>query len=80
MAFTPRSSVSGAKRFQATLEIASGYPAGLCCARENSGLRKIRNPEVEFGRRLSERLMVDHAVSPIHDPGVRVNLGNRGSK
>ena len=74
MTVAPGWSEGCSERFQSTLEIASGFPAGLRCEFKNIVLLEIEHPQVELRRRLRERLMVNHAVSAIHDPGVRVNL------
>ena len=76
MTFAPGSSEGCSERFQMTLKIASGFPAGLCCELKNIVLLEIENPQVELCCRLRESLMVDHAVSAIHDPSIRVNLCN----
>src|SRR6266852_4507086 len=76
MTFAPGWSEGCSERFQLTLEIASGFPAGLRCELENIVLLEIENPQVELCRSLRESLMIDHAVSAIHDPSIRVNLCN----
>lgn len=58
------------------LKIASGLPTGLRCEFNNIVLLEIENPQVELCGGLREGLMIDHAVSAIHDPGTRVNLCN----
>src|SRR5437667_12802238 len=74
MTFAPGWSEACSERFQMTLKIASGFRAGLRCEFKNIVLLEIENPQVELRRRLRESLMVDHAVSAIHDPSIRVNL------
>src|SRR5207248_8094231 len=74
MAFAPGSSERCSERFQMALKIASGFPAGLRRELKNIVLLEIEVPQVELCRRLGESLMVNHAVSAIHDPSIRVNL------
>src|SRR6266850_371762 len=76
MTFAPGWSQGCSERFQLTLEIASRFPAGLRCEFKNVVLLEIEHPQVELRRRLRESLMIDHAVSAIHDPRIRVNLCN----
>src|SRR5438874_2525243 len=76
MTFAPRWSERCPERFQLPLEIASGFSSGSRCELENLVLLEIENPQLELCRSLRERLMVDHAVSAIHDPGIRVSLCN----
>lgn len=76
MTFAPGWSEGCSKRFQLTLKIASGFPSGLRCEFKNIALLEIENPQVELCGSLRESLMIDHAVSAIHDPGIRVNLCN----
>lgn len=80
MAFAPGWSEGCSERFQLTLEIASGFPARLRCEFKNLVLLEIENPQVELCRSLRERLMIDHAVSAIRDPSIRVNLCNSSRK
>ena len=77
MTFAPGWSEGCSERFQLTLKIASGLPSGLRCAFKNVALLEIENPQGELCRSLRESLMIDHAVSAIHDPSIRVNLCNR---
>src|SRR4029077_157573 len=74
MTFAPGRSEGCPKRFQLTLKIVSGFPAGLRREFKHIVLFEIENPQVELGRSLGESLMIDHAVSAIRDPGIRVNL------
>src|SRR5438105_12888922 len=76
MTFTPGRSEGCSERFQLTLKIASGFPAGLRCEFKNIVLLEIENPQVELCRSLCESLMIDHAVGAIHYPRIRVNLSN----
>src|SRR5947209_10806759 len=76
MTFAPGWSEGCSERFQLTLKIASRFPAGLRCEFKNIVLVEIENPQVELCRSLRESLMIDHAVSAIHDPMIRVNLCN----
>src|SRR5712691_11138322 len=78
LTFAPGWSEGCSERFQLTLKIASGFPAGLRCEFKNIVLLEIENPQVELCRSLRESLMIDHAVSAIHDPSIRVNLCNSG--
>src|SRR5213593_303227 len=77
MTFAPGWSEGCSERRQLTLKIASGFAAGLRCECKNIVFLEIENPQVELCRSLRESLMIDHAVSAIHDPGIRVNLCNR---
>src|SRR2546428_12142841 len=77
MTFAPGRSEGCSERFQMTLKIASGFPAGLRCECKNIVFLEIENPQVELCRSLRESLMIDHAVGAIHDPSIRVNLCNR---
>src|SRR5437016_925454 len=74
MAFAPGWSEDCSEGFQLTFKIASGFPSGLRCEFKNIALLEIENPQVELCRSLRQSLMIDHAVSPIHDPSIRVNL------
>ncbi len=76
MTFVPGWSEGCSERFQLTLKIASGFAAGLRCESKNIVFLEIENPQVELCRSLRESLMIDHAVSAIHDPSIRVNLRN----
>ena len=76
MTFAPGWSEGCSDRFQLTLKVASGLPAGLRCEFKNIVLLEIENPQVELSRSLRESLVIDHAVSAIHDPSIRVNLCN----
>jgi len=78
MTFAPGWSESCSEPSQLPLEIANGFPAGLRGEFKNVVLLEIGNPQVEFCRGLRERVMIDHAVSAIPDPGIRVNLRDRG--
>src|SRR5438128_11894667 len=76
MTFAPGRSDGCSERFQLTLKIASGFPAGLRCEFKNIFLLEIENPQVELCRSLRESLMIDHAVRAIRDPSTGVNLCN----
>src|SRR5437867_1788617 len=58
MTFTPGSSEGCSERFQMTLKVTSGFPAGLRCEFKNIVLLEIDNPQVELCCRLRECLMV----------------------
>src|SRR4029077_5916804 len=76
MTFAPGRSEGCSERFQLTLKIASGFPAGLRGELKNIVFLEIENRQVQLCRSLRESLMIDHAVGTIHDPGIRVNLCN----
>ena len=58
MTFAPGRSESRSQSFQLTLEIASGFPAGLRCEFKNIVLLEIENPQVELCRGLRESFQV----------------------
>ena len=76
--FAPGWSEGCSERFQLVLKIASGFPSGLRCEFKNIAFLEIEYPKVELCRSLCESLMIDHAVSAIRDPGIRVNLCHSG--
>src|SRR5207237_4763148 len=76
MTFAPWWSECCSDRFQLTFKISSGFSAGARCKFKNIVLLEIGNPQVELCRSLRESLMIDHAVSAIRDPRIRVNFCN----
>src|SRR4029077_20438406 len=74
--FAPGWSEGCSERFQLTLKLARAFPAGLSREFKHIVLLEVEHFQIELCCSPGESLMVDHAVSAIHDPGVRVNLGN----
>ncbi len=76
MTFAPWWSECCSDRFQLTFKISSGFSAGARCKFKNIVLLEMEDRQVELRCSMRESFMIDHAVSAIPDPGIRVNLCN----
>lgn len=74
--FAPRGTEWFSERFQLTVKVASGHSPGLCRTLNDSGLFEMEYAQFEVRRCTRDGLVINHAVSAIHDPGIRVNLRN----